>query len=403
MTTLTTEVIDIHDFAGRLERAELRLHNPLSEKNKELILDFEKALFTEGLTKIRITKYVETLRRIGEMLGKNFDQVTKADIENFVYKLEKSDYSPWTKHDYKVVLKRFYKWLKGNNEDYPLEVKWIKTTLKTKGQLLPEELVTEDEVTKLVNACDNPRDKAMIMTLYETGARIGELGSLRIKDVVFEENYARIMLNGKTGMRRIIVVASVPYLQSWLQNHPYRNAPLSPLWINMGTLNKYGPMSYSALAKVLRVAAEKAKLSKKVHPHKMRHSRATFLASKLTEAQMNQVLGWKQGSDMPSTYVHLSGRDTDDALLGVYGLKKAQKEEKSKLTPRVCPRCQTTNVLDAKFCSKCGLALDIKAAQELEEARSKVDDVMDVLMKDKEFKSLLLKKTKELTKIKTVR
>ena len=40
--TLSTEVIDIHDFAGRLERAELRLHNPLSEKNKELILDFEK-------------------------------------------------------------------------------------------------------------------------------------------------------------------------------------------------------------------------------------------------------------------------------------------------------------------------------------------------------------------------
>jgi len=64
---------------------------------------------------------------------------------------------------------------------------------------------------------------------------------------------------------------------------------------------------------------------------------------------------------MPSIYVHLSGRDVDDAILDVYGLKKIE-EEKPKLTPRICPRCGMSNVYDAKFCSRCGLALDIKAA-----------------------------------------
>ena len=109
---------------------------------------------------------------------------------------------------------------------------------------------------------------------------------------------------------------------------------------------------------------------------------------------MNQVFGWKQGSDMPSVYVHLSGRDVDDALLGVYGLKTVE-QEKPKLTPKICPRCAVTNVLDAKFCSRCGLALDIEVAVQMDKARASADSVMDVLMQDDEFKALLTKKLKE--------
>ena len=204
---------------GRLVAAERRLHNPLSERNCELILEFERKLLSEGLTSVRVEKYIEKLRKIGEALGKDFDKVTKRDIEDFVYRVERSDYSPWIKHDYKVVLKRFYKWLKGGDEEYPEEVKWIKTTLKAKDELLPEDLLTEDEVMKLIEACTNPRDKAFIITLYESGARIGEVGSMRIRDVSFEGSYARLMLSGKTGSRRVIVVAAVPYLQTWIQNH----------------------------------------------------------------------------------------------------------------------------------------------------------------------------------------
>ncbi|MEM2211396.1 MAG: site-specific integrase [Nitrososphaerales archaeon] len=391
---MVKQLIDIHDSEARLRRAERRLHNPLSEKNKTLIFEFEKQLFSEGLSKRRVEKYLDIVRKLGEMLGKDFDEAGKKDIEDLVYKIERSDYSPWTKHDYKVALKRFYRWLKGNNEEYPEEVKWIKTTLKAKDELMPGELIKEEEIMRLVEVCDNPRDKAFIMTLYESGARIGELGSMRIKDVVFEENYAKLMLTGKTGPRRIIVVASVPYIHSWLESHPFKNNLDAPLWINIGTVNRYKPMSYPALAKILKVAAKKAGLTKKVHPHKLRHSRATFLASKLTEAQMNQVFGWRQGSKMPSIYVHLSGRDLDDAILGVYGLKKIT-EERPKLTPKICPRCQMNNQVDAKFCSRCGLALDVKAAQELEEARLKTDSIMDLLMKDKEFRELLMRKMRE--------
>jgi site-specific recombinase XerD len=115
-------VIDIHDFRGRLAAAERMLHNPLSERNRGLILEFERKLMSEGLSAVRVEKYVETLKKIAEMLGKDFDAATKDDIEDLVLKIERSAYSPWTKHDYKVVLKRFYKWLKGGGEEYPEEV-----------------------------------------------------------------------------------------------------------------------------------------------------------------------------------------------------------------------------------------------------------------------------------------
>ena len=389
------ERVDIHNYLGRLVAAKRRLHNPLSERNRELILEFEKKLISKGLSTPRIEKYVETLTKIGEILGKDFDAATKRDIEDLVFKIERSDRSPWTKHTYKVILKRFYRWLKGGDEEYPEEVRWIKTTFKARDELLPEDLLTEEDVMRLAEACSNPRDKAFIITLYESGARIGEVGSMRIRDVSFEESYARLMLKGKTGSRRVIVVAATPYLQTWIQNHPLRNDPDAPLWVNLGTVNRFEAMSYPALAKILKVAAERAGLSKKVHPHKLRHSRATFLASKLTEAQMNQVFGCKQGSDMPSIYVHLSGRDLDDAILGVYGLRKVEEKE-PKLKPKICPRCGASNAIEARFCMKCGLELDVKAAQEIEEARSKTDKIMDLLMKDGEFRELLMRKLKEL-------
>ena len=295
--------IDIHGSEDRLERAERRLHNPVSARNLELIHAFERALFSEGLSVRRIEKYLDTVRRLGEMLGVDFDDVTRQDIERVVYQIERSAYSPWTKHDYKVALKRFYRWLKGGNAEYPEDVKWIKTTLKAQDALLPKDLLTEEEVMRLVDGAHSARNKAFIITLYESGARIGELGSLCIKDVVFEERYTTLMLKGKTGSRRVIVVAATPHLNVWIQNHPLREDPDAPLWVNMGTVNRYRAMSYPALAKVLKVTAEQVGLKKRVTPHRLRHSRATFLASKLTEAQMNQVFGWKQGSEMPSIYV----------------------------------------------------------------------------------------------------
>jgi site-specific recombinase XerD len=115
--------------------------------------------------------------------------------------------------------------------------------------------------------------------------------------------------------------------------------------------------------------AKKAGVKKRVNPHSFRHARATHLAGMLTESQMKQYLGWTQGSKMAAVYVHLSGRDVDNKILEIHGLKKPEEEEKARqMGPKICPACEKANEFEARICCRCGRALDIKTAIEEENA-----------------------------------
>jgi len=106
---------------------------------------------------------------------------------------------------------------------------------------------------------------------------------------------------------------------------------------------------------------------------------------------MNIFFGWVQGSDMPSTYVHLSGRDVDNALLQLYGLKKQDHGEKDTLTPRLCPRCEYTNAATSSRCDKCGMILDPKKAMEIQEKIQSFEGLMSALMEHPEVSSAMMK------------
>jgi len=91
---------------------------------------------------------------------------------------------------------------------------------------------------------------------------------------------------------------------------------------------------------------------------------------------MKQYLGWVQGSEMAAIYVHLSGRDVDNALLRMHGIVTEDTKD-VQMSPKKCTRCNMMNSPTTKFCSKCGLALDIKTALEMEEKSS--DTTMDLM------------------------
>lgn len=260
---------------------------------------------------------------------------------------------------------------------------------------MQEGMITEEDVKLLIKNAEHPRDKAFISLLYESGCRIGELLTLRIKNISFDEHGVLINVFGKTGSRKIRLIASTPYLSSWLQNHPFKDNLDSPLWINHGQRNHNEAMVYSTARKLLESTFERAKLLKKHNPHLFRHSRATYLANHFTEFQMNQYLGWVQGSNMPATYVHLSGRETDSTLFALNGIKSKKEEKESLLKPIKCSRCDTLNNYDAKYCSKCAGILDIKTALEIEEERRKEIqekphyEMFSMLMKDPSFKEFI--------------
>jgi integrase/recombinase XerD len=157
----------------------------ISERNKEFILDFIDDCFSEGFGEHRILKYITTLKYISTSLSTDFDKVTERDIRRYVSILERLNKSQWTKHDYKVVLKKFYQWLNGGEE--PSIVKWISTSLKDRNLKLPEEMITEDEVNLMIEVAANKRDKAIIALLWDIGARIGEVGNLRLRNLKFDD------------------------------------------------------------------------------------------------------------------------------------------------------------------------------------------------------------------------
>lgn len=352
----------------------------ITSKNTQLIERFKTSCYAEGLGKLRVDKYAYTLKKLSLMLNKDFDKVTKQDIINLVSIIERKEWTDWTKHDYKVCIKKFYKWLKGKEDEYPKEVKWIKTTVKKRNGKLPEGLLTEEDVKKLIDSASNSRDKALISVLYESGCRAGEVLSLKLKNIEFDKYGSVIMVNGKTGMRRARLVNSTPYLRDWINDHPHKENPDFPLWIVMTNNRKKG-IIYTTLRHILERIGERANIKKYVNPHHFRHSRATFLANHLTESQLNEYLGWVQGSGMPSIYVHMSGRDVDKAVKKMYGLVEEEDKKESILAPKSCPRCNEINPATSKFCNKCSLALDFKIALELEDKRKKSDSIINLFVK----------------------
>ena len=400
-TETSTNRIQVYPCDQIFNRAVRRLNSStdISESDKADIIKLVEHLRRRGISKLRAAKYIYHLLVLARIAGKPLRDLTKEDIERLVGWINGSKYAEETKHGYKVALKKFYQWLRGCNEDeheYPPEVRWVKTTIK-KRRLLPEALLTTEEVKKLVEAAENPRDKAFILTHYESGCRIGETLSLRIVNVSFDKYGAVLIVNGKTGPRRVRVIAAAPALASWLNIHPLRNNPYAPLWVGIGTVGRYEALNYNGARALLRRLTKKAGLNKRVYTHLLRHTRATELANILTEAQMKEMLGWVQSSDMPSVYVHLSGRDVDNALLRAHGIMLDREEKASvALTSVECPRCKRRVGAEDKFCPSCGMVLDVKAAFRLEQERAKADQIMDMLLKDPEVRSLLARKIHEL-------
>jgi len=365
------ERIDIHNYGHRLELViEKVKKTDMLEANKRHILGFYQSLVLRGISPPCMCKYIYEIRNMAVWLEKDLDKATKEDLISVIQKVEtEPNYMECTKHNYKVTLKLFYRWLKNSpRKSYPPEVDWITSSLRNSRHKLPEELWSEEDVIKLINAADNPRDKALIASLYESGCRVGELSSRRIKHVQFDKYGAVVIVEGKTGMRRIRLVSSVPYIAAWLACHPEKDNPEAPLWICIGTKHKGQPLTYNAIGRIFSDTAQRAGVKKRPNPHMFRHSRATFLANHLTEAQLKQMFGWTQGSNMAAIYVHMSGRDTDNAILKLNGLgDDERKNEESVLKPIKCPRCEFVNGVTSKFCNRCAAPLDIRTALSIEE------------------------------------
>ena len=315
---------DIHEGVQRYRLSLERLDKSvkikyISVRDRNLIQKFVSERSLQGISTLTLEKNISNLIRIANLLPVNIDRAGKAHLMNVIMQLQNSNIVKRTVDDYKLVMRQFYRWLEKSDKS-PERVAWIKIP----GGIvckMPEQLLTEDDIIKMVKATDDLMMKSFILLLYDSGARIGEILPLKMKHIEFVKHGAKIMVDGKTGQRRILLVPSARVLASWINTkHPDPDNPEAYVWA--GKSYQRGYVSYGCLRLLLKEIAKCAGINKRVYPHLFRHTRATYYANYLTEAQMKQHFGWTQASEMAAVYVHLSGRDVDDALYRHYGIKE---------------------------------------------------------------------------------
>lgn len=122
------------------------------------------------------------------------------------------------------------------------------------------------------------RDRVMLSTLYNTGARVAELIGMRITDVSFEIGPA-ILIHGKGRKERQVPLwpNTARLLKCWLQQNPHE--PQQPLFTNRtgSSLTRVG------ITERLQLAARTASkqypelLKRRISPHLLRHSLAMHM------------------------------------------------------------------------------------------------------------------------------
>lgn len=371
----------------------VKINAELSQRNRKALQEYVDWMHARGSNSRTVLKRIYSLKKFLDSVNSaDVIKLSKKDIEHAVAKVNSMDLSEETKRDVRATIKQFYKHMVGDDSYYPPQAAWIKTSINRSKKTLPE-ILNEEEVKRMIEASQTARDKCIIALLFDSGIRIGELLNLRIKDVEMDQEPAHITVNGKTGMRRIPLSFSQPYIANYLGTMKDRdlNDPFLKAIGSWSNLNR--TVDRAAVTKVLKIAGRRAGIKKRIYPHLFRHSRASHYANKLTEQQLKVFFGWTGDSRMASTYVHLSGRDIDNAILVANGKQPKEVLMAPKLTVKECQRCHYENTIESTYCSRCGLALDPTILMREQDRHNAISNAPADHVTDERFESDLIDKS----------
>ena len=309
--------IDIHHRKEKFQRSleKLEIDEDINQENKKLILAFirdcmlGKTVIGKSKKKIgpgRCLKYLGIMKQLSAWFGGSFDKVIQSDMEKFIQNLEDDrircgsgkPYSEATKVDIKKAIKKFWKWKDGHNKSYPDMVEWIDTYVPVKEI----RAITKSEMENMIERSSILRDKALVMVLFDSGARAEELLNVRLKreHLFWKDEVGCFMIRlefSKTKPRTISLPLSTKYLKEWLEAHPAKDNSQAQLF----------PMTYPAMKMVVYRLGKKA-LGKRVTPHMLRHSSATYYANRLKNPyKLCYRYGWTMASKEVNRYLDREG------------------------------------------------------------------------------------------------
>jgi integrase/recombinase XerD len=173
---------------------------------------------------------------------------------------------------------------------------FVKLEVPKKEKRLPVVLSVQ-EVKDLIDSADFAKSRLIIKMLYSSGLRVSELVNLAVKDLDFQQNMGWVR-KGKGSKDRIFKIAESikKQLQRYLNENPE----------NKYLFSKDKPMSTRNVQIIIKKAAKKAQINKKVTPHTLRHSFATHLLENGENLLVIQQLLGHENLETTRIYTHIS-------------------------------------------------------------------------------------------------
>ncbi|OFU54712.1 tyrosine recombinase XerD [Corynebacterium sp. HMSC11D10] len=187
------------------------------------------------------------------------------------------------------------------------------------GEKLPDTL-SIGEVATLLDACptEQPlglRDKALLETLYATGARVSEVLDLSVDDATAAIDTEGILtVTGKGSKQRLVPLGR--HAQDAIEAYLVRGRPVfatgksHALFLN----RRGGALTRQSAWTVIKQAAERAGIDKEISPHTLRHSFATHLLEGGADVRSVQELLGHASVTTTQIYTHV----TADSLREVW-------------------------------------------------------------------------------------
>ncbi|MBX9772258.1 MAG: tyrosine-type recombinase/integrase, partial [Candidatus Obscuribacterales bacterium] len=159
--------------------------------------------------------------------------------------------------------------------------------------------LTLQEVTKMIEAADNSRDRLIMELLYGCGLRVSELTGLKVIDLDLKQGLLKCF--GKGSKERFVPIGqpAIKSIEEYLMENPRQSGTLF-----RNRENKR--LSRLVVWQVVKRLADKANIQKPLSPHTLRHSFATHLLENGADLRSVQELLGHANVVTTQLYTHIS-------------------------------------------------------------------------------------------------
>jgi integrase/recombinase XerD len=249
---------------------------------------------------ITTRNYLRVVADFAKHFGKSPDKLGLNELRTYqAYLLRERKLTPGTVVNQVAALRFFFvKTLKRHQFrdflPYPQDQRRLPTVL------------SQEEVSRLINAAGTLFRRTLLMTLYGTGMRRSELAHLKVGDIDSQRMIIRVVAGKRTKDRDLPL--SPALLETLREYWRWRKPKLYLFPTRTRRVHSEEPISDKTVWIACSEAAHRAGIRKRVTPHTLRHSWATHLLEAGTDLRTIQVLLGHDDLETTAQYLHLSQR-----------------------------------------------------------------------------------------------